>query len=130
MPPQPRVVELVGVYDAEGTVIGEVRYWVGARLGRAHCALCDITHGMFRRRPEWNQCEAALPVPFTTFHRDDRPDDVRAAGDGNTPIVLARLDDGSLLALVTPERLAELDGPDALVAEFAAAASRLELDYG
>ena len=53
-------------------------------------------------------------------------DTERHAERGTPTLVI----DGSLLALVTPERLAELDGPDALVAEFAAAASRLELDYG
>jgi hypothetical protein len=24
--------------------------FIGARLGRAHCALCDITHGLVRER--------------------------------------------------------------------------------
>jgi hypothetical protein len=43
-----RVVRLVGVYDADGTPRGEIAYWVGARLGRTHCALCDITHGPWR----------------------------------------------------------------------------------
>jgi hypothetical protein len=33
---------LIGVYAADGTVTGELAYFVGARLGRAHCALCDI----------------------------------------------------------------------------------------
>jgi hypothetical protein len=36
---------LVGVYNANGTVGGELAYFLGARLGRAHCSLCDITHG-------------------------------------------------------------------------------------
>ena len=31
------VRELIGVYDADGTLIGEVRYRIGARLGRTHC---------------------------------------------------------------------------------------------
>jgi hypothetical protein len=44
------VRRLVGVYDADGTLRGEVGYWVGARLGRAHCALCDITHSPIRER--------------------------------------------------------------------------------
>jgi len=47
------VRELIGVYDADGTLLGEARYWIGARLGRAHCALCDITHGLFTERADW-----------------------------------------------------------------------------
>ncbi len=63
---QPCIVRLVGVYDADGTVRGELAYWVGARLGRRHCALCHITHGSVRQRPEWKACRAGLPVPFGT----------------------------------------------------------------
>ena len=64
------VVRLVGVYNADGTVFGELSYFVGKRLGRAHCALCDITHGLVRERPAWQECVAALPVPFEMFHRN------------------------------------------------------------
>ena len=68
-PPSQRIVRLVGVYDADATFRGELSYWVGARLGRRHCALCDITHGTVRERPEWAACRTGLPIPFDTFHR-------------------------------------------------------------
>jgi hypothetical protein len=86
-----RVLELIGVYDADGSVVGEIRYWVGARFGRAHCALCDITHGPFRSRPEWRALREALPVDFSTWHRDDAPGDVVEACGATFPVVLARV---------------------------------------
>ncbi len=46
--PVRHVVRLIGVYDADGTLRGELGYWVGARLGRRHCSLCDITHALRR----------------------------------------------------------------------------------
>ncbi|MCE2710061.1 MAG: hypothetical protein LW596_04620 [Ilumatobacteraceae bacterium] len=67
------VRELIGVYDADATVWGEVSYWIGARLGRRHCGLCDITHGVFTRKAEWQACEDRLPVPFSAYHRNDQP---------------------------------------------------------
>ncbi len=96
---QPRIVRLVGVYDADGTVRGELAYWVGARLGRRHCALCDITHGSVRQRPEWKACRAGLPVPFDTYHRNDQPADVRAVAGGQAPVVVAETDEGYVLLL-------------------------------
>ena len=95
--PRP-VRRLVGVYDADGTLRGEVAYWVGARLGRAHCALCDITHSSVRERSEWRACRTGLPIPFELFHRDDQPADVRAAAGTEAPYVLA--DTGSELVLL------------------------------
>ncbi|HUS42963.1 MAG TPA: hypothetical protein VMY16_09870 [Ilumatobacteraceae bacterium] len=94
-----RVRRLVGVYDADHSVRGEVTYWVGARLGRAHCALCDITHGMLRRRSEWNAYVAGLDVPFETFHRDDQPDEVRTASGDRVPVVVAETSHGVVMLL-------------------------------
>lgn len=132
--PTPRtVVALTGVYDADGTPLGELSYFVGARLGRAHCSLCDITHGLVRAKPAWNECRAALPVPFETFHRDDVPDAVRAAAAGELPTVVARLADGSHEVLLTPDELDACRGSlDAMLERLAAAASasHVELDLG
>lgn len=94
-----RVRRLVGVYDAEGTLRGELTYWVGARLGRAHCSLCDITHGTFRERGDWKQCRAALPVPFDTYHLDDQPSAVRDAAEGTAPVVVAETSVGYVVLL-------------------------------
>lgn len=111
-----RVTELVGVYHASGTLWGELSYWVGARLGRAHCALCDVTHGTFRPKAGWSACAAGLGVPFTTFHLDDRPADVAAASVEGTPCVLARLTDRSVRVLVGPAELEACGGnPAALI---------------
>ena len=63
------VERLVGVYDADGTVLGELSYFLRARIGRAHCSLCDITHGRIRERADWRACRGRLPVRFTTYHR-------------------------------------------------------------
>jgi hypothetical protein len=92
---------LVGVYNADGTVLGELSYFVGKRLGRAHCALCDITHGLVRERPAWQECVAALPVPFETFHRNDQPDALRGLP---LPLVAADTDAGYVV-LLGPEAL-------------------------
>jgi hypothetical protein len=83
------VDRLVGVYDADGSIRGELTYFIGARLGRSHCALCDITHGRVRERADWKACRSALPVPVELFHRDDQPTAARTAAGTDPPYVLA-----------------------------------------
>lgn len=87
-------MRLVGVYDADGTMRGEVAYWVGARLGRRHCSLCEITHGSVRERSDWQACKEGLPVLFDTYHRNDQPDDIRSVAGGHAPVVIAETDTG------------------------------------
>lgn len=110
------IERLVGVYDADHTLRGELAYWIGARLGRAHCSLCDITHGSVREKSAWRTCRAGLPVAFDTYHRDDQPDDVRAALGGAAPAVVAQTTAGIVPLLDgveleacggSPERLVE-----------------------
>lgn len=103
------IVEFIGVYDADSTLRGEVSYWIGARLGRSHCSLCDITHGLFAQKKEWIRCRDELPVPFITYHRNDAPADVLNAAQGSFPVVLARTS-GSLTIAVSPQKLDALQG--------------------
>ena len=108
--PAERLVRLVGVYDADGTPWGEVAYWVGARLGRRHCSLCEITHGSIRQRPEWVACRDRLPATFETYHRNDQPDLVRDAAGGRAPVVVAVTESGRHELLLTPEALDACEG--------------------
>lgn len=100
---------IVGVYDADGTLAGEVRYWFGARIGRAHCDLCDISHGTFRAKPAWRAMVARARVPIETWHRDDAPAEVLAATGGRLAAVVA-VTDGGAVPLLGPDELASLDG--------------------
>ncbi len=127
--PTQRIVRLVGVYDADSTVRGELAYWVGARLGRRHCSLCDITHGSVRRRPEWKACQAGFPVPFDTFHRNDQPDTIRTAARGQAPVVVAETEAGPVL-LLAPDDLDGCKGSiDRLVDGIEQSATRLGLAW-
>jgi hypothetical protein len=126
--PTDRLVRLVGVYDADGTPWGEVAYWVGARLGRRHCSLCEITHSSIRQRPEWVACRERLPATFETYHRNDQPDPVRAAAGGRAPVVVAVTDAGRHVLLLTPEALDACEGSiDLLLAAIEDSLGRLGL---
>jgi hypothetical protein len=110
------ITRLVGVYDADGSLLGELSYFVRARVGRAHCALCDITHGRVRERPGWRASRDRLPVPFVTFHRDDQPADIRRAAGGAAPAVIAETVSGDHFVLLGRADLERCAGsPDRLV---------------
>lgn len=114
-----RVVELVGVYHADGGPVGEAKYVIGKFLGTVHCALCDITHSPIRRKPEWDRMVARLGIPFTLVHLNEMTAEVTAAMETvGSPAVLARRQGQDLQALLGP---AELEEPAGSVAAFEAA---------
>lgn len=102
-PDENQVRRFVGVYNANGSVGGELGYFIGARLGRAHCALCDITHGLVRERATWKEYRRRISVSFDAYHRDDQPAEVRAAHGDRVPVVLAVADDGLVVLLDADE---------------------------
>lgn len=124
-----RIIRLIGVYDAEGTIRGEVAYWIGARLGRRHCSLCDVTHGTFTEKSAWKRCRSAFTVPFDTFHRNDQPDSVRRASGDRNPVVVAETDTG-VVVLLSASRIETANGdPDRLVELIESAAADAGLTW-
>ncbi len=104
------VVGLVGVYHADGGLRGELTYVLGRLLGSTHCALCDITHGLIRRKHAWDAMVTRLGVPFELVHRNHVPLDLAALVDtSGTPVVASRHRDGSVRLLLEPAQL-ELSG--------------------
>ncbi|HYN68527.1 MAG TPA: hypothetical protein VES93_16710 [Ornithinibacter sp.] len=105
------VVEVVGVYDADGGVVGELTYVVGHLLGRTSCSLCDVTHGSLRRRPEWDAMTARLPVPLRLVHRNETTEEEqRAHRASGLPAVVGVRGDGSRTVLIGPAGLDALGG--------------------
>lgn len=113
--------EFIGIYDADSTLMGEVSYWINARLGKTHCSLCELTHGVFTKKNEWKSCVSSLSVPFHTFHRNDAPEQALEVAHGRFPIVLARYVD-ELRVVFTPQQLHQFNGE---TREFDAALRRL-----
>jgi hypothetical protein len=82
------IVRLVGVYDADGGLVGELRYIIGHVFHRAECALCDITHSWRGAKSEWKQCATALPVPIEVHHRNEIDETLLRFIDRRLPCVV------------------------------------------
>ena len=114
--PPAEVLSLTGVYHADGSLLGELRYVIGARLGRAHCSLCDITHGALREKQQWRDERDRLELAFNVVHLDERSPAESDASDGLTPCVLAHTTAGVQVLLGAVE-LEACDGDPALLRE-------------
>lgn len=122
------VIRLIGVYDADGGMRGEIAYLAGKLAGR-HCSLCDITHSPVRRRREWDAYVSTLPIPFDVVHRNERSRAVAEATEGREACVVAECDDGSIVSLLGNADLERARDVAGLASALAAAitASGLEL---
>jgi hypothetical protein len=115
--PSHGTIRLIGVYHADGGPRGELAYLLGKLRGTAHCALCDITHGVVAvtGKRAWKRLCADRPIE--AVHLNERDERLRAFTDGRTPCVVAEVE-GELRLLLGPTEL-EACGGD--VAAFARA---------
>jgi len=100
---------LYAIYDADGSLVGELRYLVDKFLGRADCALCDLSHGWHPAgKRAWRQQQGAT-TQLTWLHRDEVPHHVLAHVSKSLPCV-ATDTNGNVDILISKDELAGCEG--------------------
>lgn len=90
--PAPVSASVFAIYNAEGSLAGELRYAMTKALGGTTCALCDITHGWNPRgKRVWRDCEG-LTKRVQWLHKDEVSPELSVAVANQTlPCVIADL---------------------------------------
>ena len=110
-PEDATIIGYSGIYNADGGVAGEIRYLFGHLFGSAECSLCDITHSLVRRKPEWDRMVSRMGVPIVVLHRNELDERLEAAvRDLALPVVIAHHSDGSDSVALTADQLRRLGG--------------------
>eukprot|EP00188_Purpureofilum_apyrenoidigerum_P000542 Plantae.Rhodophyta-Purpureofilum_apyrenoidigerum.ctg12402.p1 GENE.Plantae.Rhodophyta-Purpureofilum_apyrenoidigerum.ctg12402~~Plantae.Rhodophyta-Purpureofilum_apyrenoidigerum.ctg12402.p1 ORF type:complete len:170 (-),score=24.25 Plantae.Rhodophyta-Purpureofilum_apyrenoidigerum.ctg12402:1206-1715(-) len=102
--------ELYVVYDADGTVVGEMMYSIRKWLGRGKCSACDITHGPHREKEEFTEFKDGFNVPVYNIHRDEMDVEMRKSAAGRLPCVFARVNMGEFVFLMGTDTLERCQG--------------------
>jgi hypothetical protein len=105
---------LIGIYKADGGIIGEVSYLVGHLLGTKECNLCDITHSPLKKKAEFKEFEKRLQVElgigFRLAHMNERSESELAASLDQEPCVLLENADGSIEFFLDSDELKAASG--------------------
>jgi hypothetical protein len=111
---QQRPTHLIGIYNADGGIVGELKYFFGHLIGVAKCELCDVTHSPIRRKASFDRLTAALKSEFglgvELKHLNERSESEIRASVGQEPCVLAKYEDGSLGMFLDRAELAVVKG--------------------
>ncbi len=85
---------LIGVYDTNGGLLGELAYLTGRLLGIAHCALCEITNDASGEKPAFEATRRSIGMPLELTHRNEVSGELRGLVEGRTPCVVGETDEG------------------------------------
>ena len=95
---------IIGVFKANGGLLGELSYILGHTFGLKSCELCDITHSPLRKKTEFKKLEQTIKsefdLDFKLVHMNQRTEKELLASKGREPCVLLEYSDGALSMLI------------------------------
>ncbi len=105
---------LIGVYKADGGIIGELSYFFGHLVGARSCSLCDISHSPIKKKSSFKALEKELlkshNIAIKMLHMNERNDRELKASEGREPCVLLEYPDGSISMFLDYVDLKALSG--------------------
>jgi hypothetical protein len=97
------------IYNAEGSLMGEINYLWKKYTSNFKCSLCDITHKIFFEKLEWKQYVQKVNFRLKTIHLDEQTTDLKRFSKNKTPCVIVE-NKNSFSVLITDEELGKMNG--------------------
>ena len=105
---------LIGVYNADGGVLGELSYALGHLTGVRSCSLCDITHSPIKMKDAFKALQRELleqhSIAVKMIHRNERNERETKASAGREPCLLLEHADQSISMFLDSAELKTFDG--------------------
>lgn len=105
---------LIGIYKADGGIVGELTYFFGHLIGVRSCSLCDISHSPITKKASFKELERHLlaehGVLVRMIHLNERNEREMKASEGREPCMLLEYPDQSISMFLDARDLKALSG--------------------
>jgi len=105
---------LIGIYKADGGIVGELTYFFGHLIGVRSCSLCDITHSPVSKKKSYKALEQHMltehAIQMRMIHLNERNERELKASEGREPCVLLEYPDQSISMFLDSTDLKSLSG--------------------
>jgi hypothetical protein len=105
---------LIGVYKADGGIVGELAYFFGHLIGTRSCSLCDISHSPIKKKSSFKALERELlerhSISVRMIHLNERNERELKASEGREPCILLEYPDESISMFLDAVDLKALSG--------------------
>jgi hypothetical protein len=105
---------LIGIYKADGGIVGELTYFFGHLIGIRSCTLCDITHSPIMKKSSFKALERHLlaehGIAVRMIHLNERNEREQKSSEGREPCILLEYPDESISMFIDSADLSTLSG--------------------
>ena len=103
------VQKIYCIYNAEGSVTGELKYLYKKYFKDIKCSMCDITHGVFTQKKKWtNKCLSSI-LNIECLHLDELPNDIKDLVINKAPCVVSQVNSKNKI-IINNKELANMSG--------------------
>ena len=99
-------VKIYCIYNAKGSIFGELKYLYNKFIRDIKCSMCDITHNTLSEKREWKKRCMVSPFKIECLHLDELPKDIENLVAGNTPCVVAKTNSTNEIIIENEELIA------------------------
>ena len=97
------------IYNAEGSIKGELKYLYEKYFKDINCSMCDITHGVFTHKKKWENNCSASHLNIECLHLDELTKDIKNLVINEAPCVVAQVNSTNKIVINNKE-LANMGG--------------------
>ena len=105
---------IIGIYKADGGIVGELSYFFGHLIGTRSCSLCDISHSLVKKKSSFKALESHLlqehRILVRMIHLNERNEREQQASEGREPCMLLEYPDQSISMFLDSTDLKALSG--------------------
>ena len=105
---------IIGIYKADGGIVGELSYFFGHLIGIRSCSLCDISHSPIKKKSSFKALENHLlqehGIKVRMIHLNERNEREQKASEGREPCMLLEYPDQSISMFLDSTDLKALSG--------------------
>lgn len=105
---------LIGIYNADGGIVGELTYFFGHLIGVRSCTLCAISHSPIMKKSSFKELEKHLlaehGILVRMIHLNERNEREHKASAGREPCMLLEYPDETISMFLDSTDLNALSG--------------------
>ncbi len=103
------MTRIIAVYNADGSILGELQFAINKLIGKSSCGLCDLTHGWNPfGKASWKHACSSSNLRIELLHRNELTGDQSEAA-GDFPAVIAE-SAGEWKKIMTAEEIHSFSG--------------------
>ena len=92
--PKNKFLTIYCIYNANGSLSGEIAYFFKKYFYGLKCSMCEITHNFISEKEDWKDRLSQTKINLKTVHLDEQNNDLYQFSFGNTPCVVGENEKG------------------------------------